>query len=276
MKRRVLPISVAGFLTIGASPALADAGVPGPMFPEQPGANVQTACTAVRTNPRCASVADPFEKEARMPEKVVEGVAANSAERARPGPLPSLACRAADARTLLAKAIASAKEGDVSALHFLYVSYVGEVQGYVRQVVGDLDDAEDTTQNVFVKLISAIGGYEEREVPFAAWLRRIARNTALDHLRSRRQIPFAEVHTRDEGPEQLGVERSQALVAALESLPEDQREVVILRHIAGLTPGEIALRLGKSEPAVNGLQHRGRASLRAALSDLDAAPVTAA
>jgi Sigma-70, region 4 len=66
------------------------------------------------------------------------------------------------------------------------------------------------------------------------------------------------------------------LVAALEGLPEDQREVLVLRHIAGLTPGEIALRLGKSEAAVHGLHHRGRASLRVALSELGAAPVTAA
>jgi RNA polymerase sigma-70 factor, ECF subfamily len=84
------------------------------------------------------------------------------------------------------------------------------------------------------------------------------------------------VRTSDEGHEQLGFERSQALVAALEGLLEDQREVLILRHIAGLTPVEIALRLGKSEAAVHGLHHRGRASLWVALSDLGAAPVTAA
>jgi RNA polymerase sigma-70 factor, ECF subfamily len=198
------------------------------------------------------------------------------ARSARRGHLPSSISRGADCGTLQAKAIASAKAGDVSALHFLYVRYADDVQGYVRSIVRDRHEAEDITQNVFAKLISAIARYEQREAPFAAWLLRIARNAALDHLRGRRQLPFAEVRTSDEGHEQLGFERSQALVAALEGLPEDQREVLILRHLAGLTPVEIALRLGKSEAAVHGLHHRGRASLRAALSDLGAAPVTAA
>jgi hypothetical protein len=52
MKRRILPIVVVGgFMTIGASPALADPGAPGTTFPEQPGTHVQTACTAVTTGP---------------------------------------------------------------------------------------------------------------------------------------------------------------------------------------------------------------------------------
>jgi RNA polymerase sigma-70 factor (ECF subfamily) len=189
---------------------------------------------------------------------------------------PSPRSGAADGGTLLARAIAGAKQGDVSALHFLYVRYADDVQGYVETIVRDRHEAEDITQNVFAKLITAIARYERRESPFAAWILRVARNAALDHLRRRRQIPFAEVRTSDEGHEQVGFERSQALRAALEGLPEDQREVLVLRHVAGLSPGEIALRLGRSEAAVHGLHHRGRASLRTALSELDAAPVTAA
>jgi RNA polymerase sigma-70 factor, ECF subfamily len=219
-----------------------------------------------------------------MQEEVVKGEAAagttmpgpsgdrKPATRAHTGHLSG----AAGAGTLQAKAISGAKAGDVSALHFLYVRYADDVQGYVESIVRDRHQAEDITQDVFAKLISAIARYEQREAPFAAWLLRIARNAAFDQLRSRRQIPFAEVRTSDEGHEQLGFERSRALVTALEGLPEDQREVLILRHITGLSPGEIALRLGKSEAAVHGLHHRGRASLRVALSELGAAPVTAA
>jgi RNA polymerase sigma-70 factor, ECF subfamily len=198
-----------------------------------------------------------------------------SAARARPRQL-SATPRAAEGGTLLAKAITCAKAGDVSALHFLYVRYADDVQGYVESIVRDRHEAEDITQDVFAKLITAIARYERREVPFAAWLLRVARNAALDHLRSRRQLPFAEVRTSDQGHEQLGYERSEALRAALEGLPEDQREVLVLRHLAGLSPPEIALRLGKSEAAVHGLHHRGRAGLRAALSELGAAPVSAA
>jgi RNA polymerase sigma-70 factor (ECF subfamily) len=216
-----------------------------------------------------------------MQKKFVQGVAGNPTTIPRPSSDPDpagahTATSRAAGGALLARAIAAAKEGDVSALHFVYVRYADDVQGYVQSIVRDRHEAEDITQNVFARLISAIARYEQRETPFAAWLMRVARNAALDHVHSRRQIPFAEVRTSDEGHEQIGFERSRALVAALGGLPEDQREVLILRHVAGLSPGEIALRLGKSEAAVHGLHHRGRASVRAALSDLDAAPITAA
>jgi len=70
-------------------------------------------------------------------------------------------------------------------------------------------------------------------------------------------------------------DRSQSLREALGQLPDDQREVLVLRHIAGLSPGEIADRLGKTESSVHGLHHRGRGALRAALVELGTAPVTA-
>ncbi len=87
-------------------------------------------------------------------------------------------------------AVDGAKRGDREALQFLYVRYSAEVQRYVRSVVDDPHEAEDITQGVFLKLMSAIGRYEPREVPFSAWLLRVARNAALDHLRSRRATPF--------------------------------------------------------------------------------------
>jgi RNA polymerase sigma-70 factor (ECF subfamily) len=58
-------------------------------------------------------------------------------------------------------------------------------------------------------------------------------------------------------------------------LPHDQLEVLVLRHVAGLSPGEIAERLGKTEASIHGLHHRGRGALRQALVEIDAAPVTA-
>jgi len=176
---------------------------------------------------------------------------------------------------LVYRAVARAKEGDTSALHFLYVKYADDVCGYVRSIVRDADEAEDITQNVFAKLMTAILKYERRDVPFAAWILRVARNMALDHVRARRQIPVEEVRTSDEGHEQVGFERAQCLRDALGRLPEDQRAVLVLRHIAGLTPGEIADRLGKTEGSVHGLHHRGRGALQEALRELDAAPVTA-
>jgi RNA polymerase sigma-70 factor, ECF subfamily len=176
---------------------------------------------------------------------------------------------------LLASAIARAKEGDTSALHFLYVRFADDVYGFVNSIVRDHHEAEDITQNLFAKLMRIIGKYEQREVPFSAWILRVARNAALDHMRARRQIPFEEVRTSDEGHDQVGFERFQSIRMALDRLPGDQREVLILRHIAGLTPPEIAEVLGKTESSIHGLHHRGRGALQAALRELEAAPVTA-
>lgn len=176
----------------------------------------------------------------------------------------------------LANAIARAKQGDMDALHYLYVAYADDVYGFVNSIVRDSHAAEDVTQNIFGKLMTAIQRYEQREVPFAAWILRVARNAALDHMRARRQIPVEEVRVADDGHEQTGFERSQCLRAALARLPEDQREVLVLRHVAGLTPSEIAKRLGKTEGSIHGLHHRGRGALQAALRELEAAPVIAA
>jgi RNA polymerase sigma-70 factor (ECF subfamily) len=172
-------------------------------------------------------------------------------------------------------AVARVKAGDAGALHFLYVRFADDVCAYVRGIVRDAHEAEDVTQNVFAKLVTAVARYEERGVPFAAWILTVARNVALDHVRSRRQIPVEEVRTSDEGHEQMGFERSQCLREALRRLPLEQREVLVLRHIAGLSPGEIARRLGKSEGSIHGLHHRGRGALQVALRELDAAPLTA-
>jgi RNA polymerase sigma-70 factor (ECF subfamily) len=176
---------------------------------------------------------------------------------------------------LVYDAVARAKEGDMNGLHFLYVRFADDVCAYVRSIVRDPHTAEDITQMVFAKLMKAIHKYERREVPFAAWIIRVARNVALDHIRASRQIPLAEVRTSDEGTEQVGFERGLCLREALNRLPEDQREVLVLRHIAGLSPGEIAERLGRTEASVHGLHHRGRGALQAALRELEAAPVTA-
>jgi RNA polymerase sigma-70 factor (ECF subfamily) len=177
--------------------------------------------------------------------------------------------------SLVYEAVDGAKAGDMSALHFLYVRFADDVCAYVRSIVRDPHAAEDITQVVFTKLMKAIHRYERRNVPFAAWIIRVARNVALDHIRASRQIPLAEVRTSDEGAEQVGFERALCLREALERLPEDQREVLVLRHVAGLSPGEIAERLGKTEASIHGLHHRGRGALRAALQELEAAPVTA-
>lgn len=180
-------------------------------------------------------------------------------------------------RRLVAQAVARAKAGDEEALRFLYIRYADNVYGYVRSIVRDEHEAEDVTQHVFAKLMTVLPRYEQRQVPFAAWILRVARNVAVDHMRRRRAVPCEEVREldtrKDFGDSQ---QTSIGLREALETLPEDQRQVIVLRHLVGLSPGEIACRLGKSEPSVHGLHHRGRAALRGALTERECAPAVRA
>lgn len=179
--------------------------------------------------------------------------------------------------TIERRAIAAAKAGDWSAVDYLYGRYADDVQRFVQSIVHDHHAAEDVTQDVFARLVRIIRRYEERDVPFAAWLMRVARNAALDHLRARRQIPVEEVRAiAGESGGQDSFEHRQSIRDALAELPATQREVLILRHVAGLSPGEIAELLGKTEPSIHGLHHRGRTALQRALREHGVAPVTRA
>jgi RNA polymerase sigma-70 factor, ECF subfamily len=177
-------------------------------------------------------------------------------------------------RRLIAMAVARGREGDRDAIRFLYVRYSHNVYGYVRSIVHDEHEAEDVTQHVFAKLMTVLVKYDERGVPFFAWLLRLAHNAALDHLRRRVATPVEEVRSTNEHVEVRAAERADALGSALAALPDDQRKVVVLRHLVGLTPGEIAEQLGRSETAVHGLHHRGRRALQRELRRLECAPVT--
>jgi RNA polymerase sigma-70 factor, ECF subfamily len=172
------------------------------------------------------------------------------------------------------RAIVALKRGEMDALHYLYVRHADAVFAVVRSVVQDHHESEDLTQSVFAKLPRVIGRYEERAVPFRAWIVRVARNAALDHVRSRRQVPVEEVRLSDPGNDQIALDRSRALLAGLSQLPPEQRKVIAMRHFAGMTPGEIAEQLSKSEPSIHGLHHRGRAALKEILIELDVAPTT--
>jgi RNA polymerase sigma-70 factor (ECF subfamily) len=177
------------------------------------------------------------------------------------------------AGSLEQRAVARAKDGDWDAIHFLYVRYSEDVRVYVRSIVKDHHDAEDITQTIFARLITAIRKYETRDVGFASWLMRVARNSALDHVRAKRQIPVEEVQVHDSGGYH-NAERLHSLREAFEQLPHEQRTVLVMRHVVGLSPAEIAQRLNKSEGSIHGLHHRGRKALQATLREMQAAPVS--
>jgi len=187
----------------------------------------------------------------------------------------SPARRDADETELVSRAIARAKSGDRDAIRFLYVRYADNVYGYAKSLLRDEHEAEDVTQQVFAKLITAIRKYEQRETPFTAWILRVTYNLTIDTMRRQRMVPCEEIHAAGE-PDEPNHERAQCIKAALAELPHDQREVLVLRHLVGLSPGEIAARLGKTEGSIHGLHHRGRGALKASLAELDVAPATAA
>jgi len=170
-------------------------------------------------------------------------------------------------------AVARAKEGDRDAHRFLYVQYSHNVYGYVRSIVRDDHEAEDVTQHVFAKLMTSIVKYDDRGIPFFAWLIRLARNVAIDHLRAQRSTP-TEVVVDPDRECHRDLEHVLTVRAALADLPDDQREVVVLRHVVGLTPGEIASRMGRTEGSIHGLHHRGRRALQQELVKLGSAPAT--
>lgn len=182
-----------------------------------------------------------------------------------------------DAEALVTAATERAREGDEDALRLLYLLYADNVFGYVLSIVHDEHDAEDITSEVFARLSRALTHYRASATPFAAWLLRVARNAALDHLRAQRSVPRAEVHARGEAAHSHQAhERLDDLRSALQTLPFDQRQVMVLRLVAGLTPGEVAERLGRSVDAVHALQHRARRRLRSELTQAGWAPTALA
>jgi RNA polymerase sigma-70 factor (ECF subfamily) len=170
--------------------------------------------------------------------------------------------------------VARAREGDRDALQWLYVQYADQVFRSARTVVGDAHAAEDVTQTVFVKLMTCLDRYEERDVPFGAWLSRVTRHAALDHLRRQRAAREAALSEESErlAADERGDEHRRSLSEALGHLPRAQAEVVVLRHLVGLTPPEIAKRLQRTESSVHNLHNRARRTLCIRLRGLDTVP----
>ena len=152
----------------------------------------------------------------------------------------------------------------------VYRDFLGRIYAYVRAQVGSQADAEDVTSMVFIKAWEAYPRYEPQGATPASWLFRIARNAALDHLRSaaRKERLARAVANEPEAlddPAQMAAERiqQQALLRLVERLPERQREAVSLRH-SGLSFAEVGAILGSTEDAAKMLYHRALRVLREA------------
>ncbi len=164
--------------------------------------------------------------------------------------------------------ITRAGKGDTSALSRLYEQCRPGLFRFLFYRVGDLHAAEDLTSEVFLRMLRALERYRPQGIAFEAWLYQIARNLAIDYqrsLRNRNHLPLEEaVLPGDEGAEYV-VDRhlnSQVLVSALHKLGEEQRDVVVLRFVSGLSITQVAQALHKTEDSVKALQRRGLSALR--------------
>lgn len=163
----------------------------------------------------------------------------------------------------LTDVIERAIKGDVQALGRLYDLFVDDIYGYVFYHVGNREDSEDITSDVFLKVLKGIKQFIPTQVSFKAWLFKIARNTVIDYYRKTSKIKKTVLNEDliDSGmidTNDVEIDRftQQLIKNAIAGLSSDQKDVVVLRFYAGLKINEIATLLGKSEEAIKALQHR--------------------
>jgi RNA polymerase sigma-70 factor (ECF subfamily) len=167
----------------------------------------------------------------------------------------------------------AARQREPAAVTRVYTAYATPLFRFFMAEVGNRQEAQDLTGSVFVSVIEALPRFRGPVEALGGWLFRIARNDLYDFRRKQARSPGlapledhldeAAVAAGAVDPEELAIERLEGtrVMAALQQLSDDQREVLLLRMAAGLTAPEVAAALHKTTGAVKALQHRGLASL---------------
>ena len=169
--------------------------------------------------------------------------------------------------------IQEARLGNTAAIGAIYEKYHLTIYRYLYYRTGDVHTAEDLTSEVFIRMIRSLPNYRPQEVPFLAWLFQIARNLSIDYYRSAgsvRTLPMEESLPAGNDDPTRAVDRrltSQKLLEALRRLNDDQRDVIVLRFVAGMPIAEVAEAMNRSEDAIKGLQRRALIVLRHILSE---------
>jgi RNA polymerase sigma-70 factor (ECF subfamily) len=159
--------------------------------------------------------------------------------------------------------VGRAIKGDKEAIAELYERYEPSIRRFLYYRLGDAQTAEDLTTEVFLRMIQALPGYQQREAPFQAWLFQIARNLIIDHARrmnARNHIALDENLAAPGALPESEAARSMTrdqLQRALGHLPDAQCDVVVMRFVAGMSITEVAQALNRSESAIKALQARG-------------------
>ena len=173
--------------------------------------------------------------------------------------------------------VQQAKAGDRAAFAGLVSAYEGKIYNLALRYLGSREDAMDASQEVFLRVFRFLPGFQE-ESGFSTWIYRIGVNVCKDMLHrrlKRAEQPLEVPDEEDEGrpldvpdlrydPERImeGAELRQALSDAILALPEQQREIIILRDIRGLSYEEIALALALEAGTVKSRLFRARENLR--------------
>jgi RNA polymerase sigma-70 factor, ECF subfamily len=176
-----------------------------------------------------------------------------------------------------------AAQSDRAAFGALYRRYLERVYGYAFYLLGDHHDAEDVTERTFVLALGALDRFRDEGATFRAWLFRIAHNEIANALRSRRRRrtePLDDLPAKDRpvdgAPDPLAAvtaaDDARTLRHALAALPDDRRQVLVLRFVDGLSAREIGAVIGRSEGAVRVLQHRALRDLAHHLGPPEGSP----
>ena len=179
----------------------------------------------------------------------------------------------ADAEAALLRRYA---DGDAAAARLLAARLTPMAYGHAVRVLKDAAEAEDVAQEAMMRLWRIAPDWREGEAKVSTWLYRVVANLCTDRLRKRGTVPVDDVaEPADPAPSaearlQAGA-RADALQAALMTLPDRQRQAVVLRHIEGLANPEIAVILGVGVEAVESLTARGKRALKQALAGQKAA-----
>ena len=181
-----------------------------------------------------------------------------------------------EARAEDERLIARVVEGDRGAFEMLYDRYASTVFGLALRMLGDREVAEDAVQEIFWRVWRRLGSFD-RSRAFAPWLFGIAHNYCIDELR-RRKVRPQSVYEDDENPilseiadeadvgeSALLAEQGRLVRSALEQLPEEQRQTLLLAYFGGLTQQEIAAKLGNPLGTVKTRMRLGLQKLRAVL-----------
>jgi len=167
--------------------------------------------------------------------------------------------------------VRKAQKGDSASFAGLYEHFYEKIFRYVLFKSGSVAEAEDITEEVFLRMLESVRSFKWKGYPFSSWLFRIAHNLVVDHFRRngrQKTSPLESVSgtigaTTHDVDSYLDTELSMVQVSeAMTELTDLQREVLSLRFSGGLSVRETAEAVGKNENAVKALQHAGVKKLR--------------